>query len=122
MTWYAWAEYLDKYCKKFPAITIYHRFVFTPVDDIALGLRATSNLEVIAIQVASLQNADALVIEEVVLPNPLSPARQWYVYNTIRQRCLDESKKDLVARKPDIPEVKSEDCEGVSGKRNLRKI
>ena len=52
VVWLAWTEYLANYHCKFPAITKYHRFVFTPGDSIDVGLRSTSDLEYFPIQVA----------------------------------------------------------------------
>ena len=42
-------------------------------------------------------------LPEVVKPSGLSPARQWYLYNKIREFCPDDS-KDATCPRPTVPE------------------
>ena len=104
VVWYNWSDYLRNYSRTLLGITGFHKFEFNNnSNDVEVKrLSSDSKFKLIDLRVASLDDVNALVIEEWV-PEPLTPARQWYLFTDIRGLINNDQKKDLVAPEPTVP-------------------
>lgn len=59
---------------------------------------------ILAVGSVDLPDVDSL---EMVTLEPLSDARQWYLYDSIRYLCNMEAKKDKVAPLPTVPKPRT---------------
>lgn len=99
-------------------ITKYHHFQFKK-DEIICKQFVDSEEETFHLrlwdEVPSSDNLPTLII-----PDGLSLARKWYLYDNIRSLCSDPEKRDFVAPKPDQPKVKQESTAKSTEKRKQK--
>lgn len=99
VVWCQWDMFLQQFFKPLVGITQYHHFLFNTDGKITAKLFADSPEETIHLQTATLETAEAYLVEEII-PKGFTTERAWYLYNEIRKLCVKETAKDLVAPKP----------------------
>lgn len=125
--WAGWDRYLQQFFKPIPNISKYHHFKFYPDGSIKAKFLADS--EEVELRKASPFNAEGLPLH-LIEPEGISAQRAWYLYKEIRPLCYKDSSKDLLAPKPNFPEViakpktlkkTSEDSNGLKEIENTQK-
>lgn len=101
---YDWASFFGEHFRKVPRMKSYHHFTFTADNPGKVTLKLFSDSE--SIQYNLLRNTEwvpsASVLPEIIPPAGLSPQRQWYLYDQIREFCR-EGTEDLVCPLPAVP-------------------
>ena len=98
---FKWAEFLSSFLKRVPHIKRLHHFQFTSEDLGTVTVKRSCDGEE---EKLDLINSQPSVEDfpEQALPSGLSDARQWYLFQKIREFCSDET-KDKVCPLPSCP-------------------
>ena len=98
---YDWKAYLPQYFKKVVGIKKFHHFIFNKESQGIVTLKEASDTEE-SVQKLLLAQPPSDQLPPLVQPEGLSPQRQWYLYNEIREFASPD-KQDLVAPLPTAP-------------------
>ncbi len=101
---YDWATFLGEHFRKMPGMKSYHHFTFTAANPGEVTLKLFSDSD--SSQYRLLRDTEWVPspseLPEVIPPAELSPKRQWYLHNQIREFCRAGT-EDLVCPLPAVP-------------------
>lgn len=103
----AWGKWLEKYFRKLPGITNYHHFSMDSGNPGIVTARRYVDSESETFELLK-KTADYSVLSDdsrlpkEVTPAGLSPERQWYLYDKIREHIPDPADKDATAPLPSV--------------------
>ena len=112
---YSWASFLAPHFRRIPQLKKYHHITISCENPrvVSLKLAADSSTETLQL----LRDGWAPTLDDlpcIVPPPRLTPERQWYLYNNIREYCTEHT-RDIVCPKPLSPQVsRSEDSHDTS--------
>lgn len=109
---YDWAVYLSQYFKCIPSLKKYHHFCMSSDKPGVILLKeyATDNGHEVNIMKKNALVPNGCHLPEIIEPKGLDPSRQWYLYDEVRQFCLNSSSacpKPIVP-KPSVLNIKAE--------------
>jgi len=99
VNWSQWTSFLDQFFRHIPGITRYYHFLFSEDGSLKARLFADHDFEIVQLLTTPLDVIEAEMIEDII-PKNMSDERKWYLFTEIRQLCISEEKKDLLAPKP----------------------
>ena len=105
---YSWSAFLSPHFRKIPQLKRYHHITISSEAPGTLSLKLAADGE--TEQLHLLRDGWEPTSDElppVLPPCHLTPERQWYLYNHIREYCL-EATKDIVCPKPLTPHTEWE--------------
>ena len=99
---YDWAAYLSLHIRKLPGIKKYHHFRFSSEHPGSIFLRINAEAPETKVDLVPRDSWSPSCdqLPDQIHPEGLSPQRQWYLYESIREFCTHET-RDLVCPKPD---------------------
>ena len=103
---YDWSTYLGQYFTKLPALKCYHHFKFT--NDGMVGCKKTINSPEVSVNILKKSASVKSTLPNVIQSPGLTPKRQWYLHDSIREYVSDKF-KDTVAPMPAVPKPTSAD-------------
>ncbi|XP_062606259.1 uncharacterized protein LOC134268076 isoform X1 [Saccostrea cucullata] len=123
---YEWKNYLQVYFKPLKYLTRYHHFFMDSENPGIITCRENASSEPVTFM---LLKSKSKVPNPGVLPSPsvikgLEPARQWYLYDHIREHCYSETAKECICPKPTVPKKEidlTECCEEYKPKGGRKK-
>ena len=102
----AWSKWLEKYFRKLPGISFYQHFSMSSDNpgEVIVKKHADSPEEIYQllkrnVKCCSLTQGD---LPREIIPEGLSPERQWYLYDNIRVHIPSPIDKDITAPLPEI--------------------
>jgi len=109
----AWIEWLAKYFRKLPGISNYHHFSMDSSNPGVVTARryVDSEQETFELLKKTADYSallDGSILPKEVAPAGLSPERQWYLYDKIREHIPDPSDKDVTAPLPAVARPKKD--------------
>ena len=120
-----WKVFLQNYFKPLKQISTYHHF-FVCADKLGVVMcRESADSPTLTVNL--LKKKSTIPMPGAAPPNlapvSLTPARQWYLYDQIRQFCYNENAKDETCPKPLVPktEIDLSNNENPKGKGGRKK-
>lgn len=105
VVFYDWKSYLQDFFKPLKNITKYHHFLFDAANPGQIQCKVKASSESVTFNL--LRNKQNLPRSDnmptILSGVGLDAARQWYLYEQIREFCYSENAKDLVCPKPVVP-------------------
>lgn len=102
----AWGNWLEKYFRKLPNISRYQHFSMTADNpgEVIVKRSADSAEETCQLLIGNTKSGDLIRagLPKEVVPDGLSPKRQWYLYDNIRMHIPDTKDKDMTAPLPKV--------------------
>ena len=101
---YSWTSFLGDHISKCVGIKSFHHLRFSASHKGSVFVREKSDSPKVKMKLLK-DNWSPLATElpELIRPSGLTPSRQWYLYNKIREFCPDES-KNITCPEPRVPD------------------
>ena len=100
---YSWSSFLSQYFKRIPGIKKIHHFIIHSPEPSEIQLKQSvdsSTVKMTLLRSPSVIPPDTL--PPVISPRGLSPERQWYLFDKIREYCRLQL-QDITCPLPDVP-------------------
>ena len=102
---YEWRNYLQQYFKTLKHISDYHHFFVSAEEPGIVKCKESASSDTVTF---NLLKSKSKCPKQGVLPTTteiegLDPARQWYLYEHIREHCYSETGKESTCPKPVVP-------------------
>ena len=95
-----WVDFFATRMKKIPLITQQHHFEFSVESPGVVSFRKSSDSSSRAFKLTSDTAFHSSDLPQVITPRGLTPQRKWYLWDKIREFCLEET-KDVVCPIPE---------------------
>ena len=101
---YDWTSFLGEHVNKCVGIKSFHHLRFLASHKGSVFVREKSDSPEVEMKLLKDNwSPSATDLPELIRPSGLTPSRQWYLYNKIREFCPDES-KDITCPEPTAPD------------------
>lgn len=105
--YYAWKKWLSKYFRKMPSISNYHHFYMDSSNPGVVTAKRyvdskQETFELLKKNADYSALSDGSIFPKEIIPAGLSPERQWYLYDKIREHIPDPVDKDVTAPLPTV--------------------
>jgi hypothetical protein len=102
---YDWTSLLSPFFRRFTNIKQYHHFTFSEEHQGVIKFRTMSDSPVSSFSLC-INHPPADSFPDQIIPRGLSPSRQWYLYDKIREYCSQDS-QDITCPLPQVPRLMS---------------
>lgn len=104
--WIEWTSFLQQFFKPIPQITSYHHFLVSKEEPGVVTVKEYADSKELKINIFKKDVAVSSLRGQrppAIQPRGLDPARQWYLYDNIRQFCSSNLAKDITCPLPSVP-------------------
>ena len=103
VVFYDWKSYLKTYFKPLKNISQYHHFMFESANPVHVKFQVKALSEIVTFSLLRSRQNLPSDLPGVLSGIGLDAARQWHLFENIRESCYSDSSKDLVCPKPVVP-------------------
>lgn len=102
---FEWKAYLQQYFKTLKHLTDYHHFYIDAKQPGIVTCRESASSESFTFNLLKCKTKTPQrgVLPDITVIKGLDPARQWYLYEQIRQYCYSDTAKSITCPKPLVP-------------------
>src|SRR4051812_8043370 len=103
---FKWSDFLKNYFNQIPGLLQYHHFIFEKENPGIIKVKKTIDGEIKLINILKNNIINNNIILEKKYPKGLTPERQWYLYEEVREHIQDPEKRDIYCSLPNVPKPK----------------